>query len=210
MPESAPLAEALRGRTVLVVERDPTAHGSLASQLAGLGVATDIAASGPEALMRLARGGEHGGVGLIVLAADLPGMGAAGLTRALRVRPETQAVPLVTVAGAALDPAALLRALEEAAAAPAELDLAAASARLGLAPAELADLLRAFVPQAEEHLTALARAIGAGEAEEARREAHALAGAAGNLGASDLHRAARSLEHAARAGAGGLATPLAE
>jgi serine phosphatase RsbU (regulator of sigma subunit)/anti-sigma regulatory factor (Ser/Thr protein kinase)/HPt (histidine-containing phosphotransfer) domain-containing protein len=210
MPESAPLAEALRGRTVLVVEPDPAARGSLAAQLAALGVATDIAASGPEALVRLARGGEQGGVGLIVLAADLPGMGAAGLTRALRARPETRAVPLVTVAGAALDPAALLRALDEAAAAPAELDLAAASARLGLAPAELADLLRAFAPQAADHLAALARAAGTGDAEEARREAHALAGAAGNLGASALHHAARSLEHAARAGAGGLATPLAE
>lgn len=210
MPGSAPLAEALRGRTVLVVERDPAARGSLAAQLAALGVATDNAASGPEALVRLARGGEQGGVGLIVLAADLPGMGAAGLTRALRARPETRAVPLVTVAGATLDPAALLRALDEDAAAPAELDLAAASARLGLAPAELADLLRAFAPQAADHLTALARAVGAGDAEEARREAHALAGAAGNLGASALHHAARSLEHAARGGAGGLATPLAE
>ncbi|HEU5192334.1 MAG TPA: SpoIIE family protein phosphatase [Methylomirabilota bacterium] len=210
MPGSAPLAEALRGRTVLVVERDPAARGSLAAQLAALGVATDNAASGPEALVRLARGGEQGGVGLIVLAADLPGMGAAGLTRALRARPETRAVPLVTVADATLDPAALLRALDEDAAAPAELDLAAASARLGLAPAELADLLRAFAPQAADHLTALARAVGAGDAEEARREAHALAGAAGNLGASALHHAARSLEHAARGGAGGLATPLAE
>lgn len=210
MPGSAPLAEALRGRTVLVVERDPAARGSLAAQLAALGVATDNAASGPEALVRLARGGEQGGVGLIVLAADLPGMGAAGLTRALRARPETRAVPLVTVAGATLDPAALLRALDEDAAAPVELDLAAASARLGLAPAELADLLRAFAPQAADHLTALARAVGAGDAEEARREAHALAGAAGNLGASALHHAARSLEHAARGGAGGLATPLAE
>jgi len=210
MPESAPLAEALRGQTVLVVESDPAARGSLAAQLAALGVATDIAASGPEALVRLARGGEQGGVGLIVLAADLPGMGAAGLTRALRARPETRAVPLVTVAGSALDLAALLRALDEAAAAPAELDLAAASARLGLAPAELADLLRAFAPQAADHLAALARAAGAGDAEEARREAHALAGAAGNLGASALHLAARRLEHAARAGAGGLATPLAE
>src|SRR5215468_2266671 len=171
MQKSAPLAEALRGRTVLVVERDPTAHGSLAAQLAALGVITDTAASGPEALLRLARGGEGGGVGLIVLADDLPGMGAAGLTRALRARPETRAMPLATMPGAALDPAALLRALDEAAAAPAELDLAAASARLGLAPAELADLLRAFAPQAEEHLAALARAVEAADPEEARREA---------------------------------------
>lgn len=210
MPGLAPLAEALRGQTVLVVERDPAARGSLASQLAALGVAADIAASAPEALVRLARGGEQGSVGLIVVAADLPGMGAAGLTRALRARHETRAVPLVTVAGTALDPATLLRALDEAGAAPAELDLAASSARLGLAPAELADLLRAFAPQAEEHLTALARAVAAGDAEETRREAHALAGAAGNLGASALHQAARGLEHAARAGASGLATPLGE
>src|SRR5262245_43850709 len=166
MPESAPLVEALRGQTVLVVERDPAARGSLAAQLAALGVPTDTATSGPEALLRLARGGEHGGVGLIVLAVDLPGMGASGLTRALRARPETRSVPLITLAGVTLDPAALLRALDQAAAVPVELDLAATSARLGLAPAELADLLRAFAPQAEEHLAALARAVGAGEAEE--------------------------------------------
>jgi|RhiMethySRZTD1v2_1073278.scaffolds.fasta_scaffold03143_19 sigma-B regulation protein RsbU (phosphoserine phosphatase) len=209
MTEPAPLAEALRGRTVLVVERDPTARGSLAAQLAALGAATDTAASGPEALLRLARGDEHGGIGLIVLAADLPGMGAAGLTRALRTRPETRAVPVATVPGPALDPAALLRALD-AAAAPAELDLTAASARLGLAPAELAELHRAFAPQAEEHLGALARAVEAGDADAARRVAHALAGAAGNLGAGDLHRAARELEHATRAGAEGLAAPLAD
>ena len=210
MEARAALGEALRGRRVLVVERDPAARESLAAQLAAHGVTPDTASTGPEALLRLARGGEPGTVGLIVLAADLPGMGAAGLTRALRARPETRGMPVVTVPGPTLDPGMLLRLLEDAAGAPAELDLGAASARLGIAPVELADLLPAFVPQAEEHLAALRRAAEAGDAEAARRDAHALAGAAGNLGAVALHRAARLLEHAARAGSGGLAAPLAD
>jgi serine phosphatase RsbU (regulator of sigma subunit)/anti-sigma regulatory factor (Ser/Thr protein kinase)/HPt (histidine-containing phosphotransfer) domain-containing protein len=211
MEPRAVLAEALRGRRVLVVERDPAAHDSIAAQLAGLGLATDTAGSGPEALLRLARETEPGGLGLIVLAADLPGMGAAGLARALRGRPETRAVPLVTLPNAPVDPPALRRALDGAGdAAPAGLDLAAASARLGLAPGELADLLRAFAPQAEAHLAALARVVEAADAEGTRREAHALAGAAGNLGAAALHRAAKALEHIARGGVGGLAGPLEE
>ena len=49
------LAEALRGRRVLVVERDPAARDSVTAQLAALGLATDAAASGPEALLRVAR-----------------------------------------------------------------------------------------------------------------------------------------------------------
>ena len=212
MEAPSQLAEALRGRRVLVVEHDPAARDSLAAKLAGLGLATDTAVSGPEALLRLAQEAERSGLGLIVLAAELPGMGAAGLARALRARPETRAVPLVTLAGSAVDPQALLRAIDgaEAPSGPTGLDIAAASARLGLAPDELADLLRDFAPQAEAHLAALARAGEARDAATALYEAHALAGAAGNLGAAALHRAARALEHAARSGSADLAAPLAD
>ena len=134
MEPRARLAEALRGRRVLVVERDPGARDSLTAQLTELGLVTDTAVSGPEALLRLAQQADPSGLGLIVLAAELPGMGAAGLARALRARPETRAVPLVTLAGSAVDPQALLRALDgaEAPSVPAGLDISAASARLGL------------------------------------------------------------------------------
>ena len=196
---------------MLVVERDPAARGSVAAQLAALGLATDTAASGPEALLRVAREIQAGALGLILLAADLPGMGSAGLARALRARPETRGVPLVTLPDATVAPQELLRVLAGAAApaGAADLDLAAASVRLGLPPGELADMLRAFAPQAEAHLASLARAGKAGDAAATLYEAHALAGAAGNLGATALHQAARALEHAARAGGTDLAAPLA-
>jgi phosphoserine phosphatase RsbU/P len=212
MEPRARLAEALRGRRVLVVERDPGARDSLTAQLTGLGLVTDTAVSGPEALLRLAQQADPSGLGLIVLAAELPGMGAAGLARALRARPETRAVPVITLTGSAVDPQALLRALDgaEGPSVPAGLDIAAASARLGLGADELADLLRAFAPQAEAHLATLARAGKARDTAATLYEAHALAGAAGNLGAAELHRAARALEHAARSGAADLAAPLAE
>jgi serine phosphatase RsbU (regulator of sigma subunit)/anti-sigma regulatory factor (Ser/Thr protein kinase)/HPt (histidine-containing phosphotransfer) domain-containing protein len=215
MEPGSKLAEALRGRRVLVVESDPAARDSLAADLAGLGLATETAASGPEALLRLARDADADGggpIGLVVLASNLGGMGAPALARALRGRPETRALPLVTLPGAPADPEALLRAIggTAAAASPSGLDLAAASARLGLGVGELADLLRAFAPQAEAHLAALARAGEAADAAGAWREAHALAGAAGNLGATALHHAAKALEHAARSGRGDLAGPLAE
>lgn len=214
VPRSA-LAEALRGRRVLVVESDPAARDSLAANLAGLGLATETATSGPEALLRLARdadGDGGGAIGLVVLASNLGGMGASAVARALRGRPETRALPLVTLPGAPADPETLLRAIGGATAPvpPPGLDLAAASARLGLGVGELTDLLRAFAPQAEAHLAALARAGETSDAAAARREAHALAGAAGNLGATALHHAAKALEHAARSGPGDLAAPLAE
>jgi len=207
MEPRARLAEALRGRRVLVVERDPAAPDSLSRQLAALDVTAETAASGPEALLRVAHAGEAGTFALIVIGADLPGMGASGLTRALRGRRETSALPLLTHPRGPIDLPALLGALEGVSAG---LDLVAGSARLGLASHELAELLRAFAPQADAHLAALARVVADADAEGARREAHALAGAAGNLGATGLHRAARALEHAARAGAGGLGPALAD
>ncbi len=211
MEPQALLVEALRGRRVLVVERDPAAGDSVTAQLDGFGLTTDSASSGPEALMRIARETQPGALGLIVLGADLPGMGVESLARALRARPETRTVALVSLAGTAVDPQALLRALDGTAGptAAAGLDLAATSARLGLAPGELAELLHAFAPQAETHLARLAQAGEAGDTAAALYEAHALAGAAGNLGATALHQAARALEHAARAGAADLAAPLA-
>jgi phosphoserine phosphatase RsbU/P len=207
MEPRAALAEALRGRRVLVVESDPAAPDSIATGLAPLGVATATASSGPEALLRLARDGEAS-FGLVILAANLPGMGAAALERALRGRPETRALPLVTLAASPVDPAALIHALGGGASPEEGLDLARTSARLGLSPVELAELLRAFGPEAEGHLANLARLVEMRDADGVRREAHTLSGAAGNLGGTELQRAARALEHAARAGAD-LGAPFA-
>ena len=207
MEPRAALAEALGGRSVLVVEREPDAGGPLAASLRALGLTVASAGSGPEALLRLAREGETA-FGLVVLAGDLPGMGAAGVERALRGRPETRALPVVTLPGAPADPVALLGALDGGGRAMPPFDLAGQSARLGLAPPELAELLHAFAPQAVQHLADLAQLVAARDAAGARREAHTLAGAAGNLGGAALQHAARALEHAARDG-GDLDAPLA-
>src|SRR4029453_4860850 len=128
MEPRARLAEALRGRRVLVVERDPAAPDSLSRQLAALDVTAETAASGPEALLRVAHAGEAGTFALIVIGADLPGMGASGLTRALRGRRETSALPLLTHPRGPIDLPALLGALEGVSA---RLDLVAPSARPG-------------------------------------------------------------------------------
>ncbi|HKZ08695.1 MAG TPA: hypothetical protein VJU81_24715, partial [Methylomirabilota bacterium] len=129
MEPRAALVEALRGRSVLVVERDPEAAGSITVSLGALGITVASAGSGPEALLRLARDGEAS-FGLVLLAADLPGMGAAGLERALRGRPETRTLPVAILSGAPADVAALLRALDGAGGAAPGFDLAGASARL--------------------------------------------------------------------------------
>ena len=92
------------------------------------------------------------------------------------------------------------------------LEVAEALARLGVDPASYVDLLRRFGPQAERDLEVLAAAVSARDAEGTRRLAHALAGAAANLGAARLQRAARALERAAASGAadlGGLAAEVA-
>lgn len=201
----------IAARRVLVVEDDATAHGSLTAGLRGLGLATETVKSGPEALLRLARGADAdrgGPIDLVVIASDLAGMGAAALERALRARPETRGLPMVTLPRAAADSDLLRRTLGELTAPAPGLDLGAASARLGLSPAELEELLRGFAGQAETHLAALDRAARNGDATEIRRESHALAGAAGNLGLAGLHRAARALEHAARSGGSELAPLL--
>ena len=81
------------------------------------------------------------------------------------------------------------------------IDVADALTRLGLAPATLITLLRRFEPRAGETLDALGRAIEARDAEAIRRHAHTLAGSAGNVGATRLHRAARDLERSSAAAA---------
>jgi HPt (histidine-containing phosphotransfer) domain-containing protein len=90
------------------------------------------------------------------------------------------------------------------------LEVAEALARLGVDPASYVELLRRFGPQADRDLEVLAAAVSARDAEGTRRLAHALAGAAANLGAARLQRAARALERAAASGATDLGALAAE
>jgi HPt (histidine-containing phosphotransfer) domain-containing protein len=84
------------------------------------------------------------------------------------------------------------------------IDLPGAIRRLGIPFAKLQPVLLRFADSQPATLEALRGAVKAGESAAARKHAHALAGAAGNLGAEELRQSARALEFAASQGQGGL------
>ena len=75
-------------------------------------------------------------------------------------------------------------------------------ARLGLEFGTLCRMLVRFANGQRKTLEDLRTAVAAGDLDAASRHAHAIAGAAGNLGAEDLRRAAKAMELAARDGTG--------
>jgi HPt (histidine-containing phosphotransfer) domain-containing protein len=81
--------------------------------------------------------------------------------------------------------------------------------RLGIDRATLERMLLRFATGKQEMLEPLRAAVHAGDAAAAARHAHAIAGAAGNLGADDLRAAAKTLEQAGRDGRTDLAGLLA-
>jgi two-component system, sensor histidine kinase and response regulator len=84
------------------------------------------------------------------------------------------------------------------------INVTGALARLGIGFEALQRMLIRFADGQSKTVADLRTAVEAGDAEGAARHAHALAGAAGNLGADTLREAAKTLETAARAGAGDL------
>jgi two-component system sensor histidine kinase/response regulator len=77
------------------------------------------------------------------------------------------------------------------------IDLAGAVRRLGIPFEQLRPVLFRFADGQRQTVEKLRAALAATDAGQARQHAHALAGAAGNLGADALHEAARRLELAA-------------
>jgi HPt (histidine-containing phosphotransfer) domain-containing protein len=77
--------------------------------------------------------------------------------------------------------------------------------RLGIPFESLQGLLKRFADSQRTVLGKLATAVETGNYLEARQYAHALSGAAGNLGANELQEAAKTLEAAAREGRTDLA-----
>jgi PAS domain S-box-containing protein len=88
------------------------------------------------------------------------------------------------------------------------IDLAGAIRRLGIPFERLRPVLFRFADGQQETLESLRSAVSGNNAPDARRHAHALAGAAGNLGAELLREAARGLELAAAEGGANLAIKL--
>jgi HPt (histidine-containing phosphotransfer) domain-containing protein len=64
----------------------------------------------------------------------------------------------------------------------------------------MADILAMFAAKAPKNLAELRQAIAAGEAVEARRLAHSLRGAGGNIGAAGVREAAATLEQICASG----------
>jgi two-component system, sensor histidine kinase and response regulator len=82
--------------------------------------------------------------------------------------------------------------------------------RLGIDRASLERMLLRFAEGQQQTLAALRAAVGGGDPAAAARHAHAIAGAAGNLGAEALRAAAKALEQAGREGRTDLSALLAD
>jgi CheY-like chemotaxis protein len=78
------------------------------------------------------------------------------------------------------------------------MDIEKTVRRLGMPFETLRPLLFRFADGQRQTVAELRSAVSAGDHEAARKHAHALAGAAGNLGAEELFQAARALELAAK------------
>ena len=82
--------------------------------------------------------------------------------------------------------------------------------RLGLDSRVFRRMLVRFADSQGATLDALRAAVASGDSAAVARQAHAIAGAAGNLGAEGLHAAAKALERAGRENSGDLAQLLTE
>ena len=89
------------------------------------------------------------------------------------------------------------------------VDVSGTLRRLGIDRASLERMLLRFADGQREMLDALRAAVVTGDAAMAARHAHAIAGAAGNLGADGLRAAAKTLEQAGREGRTDLTDLLA-
>jgi two-component system, sensor histidine kinase and response regulator len=90
------------------------------------------------------------------------------------------------------------------------IDVPGSLERLGLEFESFRRMLIRFAESQGTTLDALRSAFAANDAAAVARHAHAIAGAAGNLGADDLRAAAKALEHAGREGRTDLAALVAD
>ena len=90
------------------------------------------------------------------------------------------------------------------------VDVADALRRLGLPVASFLTMLGRFPAGARRELNDLREALEQGDAEAARRHAHSLAGAAGNLSVETVRRLAKTLELAIKSQTGNYETLYAE
>ncbi len=90
------------------------------------------------------------------------------------------------------------------------IDVTGSLKRLGLEFESLQRMLVRFADSQGATLDALRAAVASSDSAAVARQAHAIAGAAGNLGADALHAAAKALERAGRENSGNLAQLLTQ
>jgi two-component system sensor histidine kinase/response regulator len=128
----------------------------------------------------------------------------------VRRAPETPPVAVADTRGEATAAASLAQAAPSADAALPGIDVSGTLQRLGIDRASLDRMLLRFADGQGPLLEALRAAVDAGDGASAARHAHAIAGAAGNLGADQLRAAAKALEQAGRDGGSDLTALLAD
>lgn len=207
---------ALTGARVLLVEDNLVNQRLTSAILMKLGLVVEVVADGREAVER-ARSGGHD---LIFMDCELPGMDGLAATRAIRSEePPGRRVPVVAMTGAATpeDRARCLAAgMDEHVAKPIGLAqltslllrwLAAAPVstpmwhelQAELRPEELAELVGLLRRQVSEGIVSMRVRLAENDLRGIGELAHALGGAAGNLGALALAQQLRSIEAGCRA-----------
>lgn len=206
---------ALTGARVLLVEDNLVNQRLTSAMLTKLGLVVEVVADGCEAVER-ARSGGHD---LIFMDCELPGMDGLAATRAIRSEePAGRRVPVVAMTGAATpeDRARCLAAgMDDHVAKPIGLAqltslllrwLAAAPVstpmwhelQAELRPEELAELVGLLRRQVSEGIVSMRVRLAANDLRGIGELAHALGGAAGNLGALALAQQLRSIETGCR------------
>jgi CheY-like chemotaxis protein/HPt (histidine-containing phosphotransfer) domain-containing protein len=244
----APLEREFDGATTLLAEDNETNQLVAIELLERLGIATEVARNGREAIaMAQAAPSKYDAILMDMQMPELDGLGA---TRLLRTDARFARIPIIAMTANAMkadldaclaagmndyvtkpiDRRALVAALRRwlpqrpGAAGPAAvdapaparparpapppgapgpldgIDIDAAVARLGIERASFERILLRFGDDQRHTLAALDGAVAARDPEMAARHAHAIAGAAGNVGADALRAAAKALEQAARDG----------
>ena len=206
---------ALAGARVLLVEDNLVNQRLTSAILMKLGLVVEVVADGRAAVER-ARSGQHD---LIFMDCELPGMDGLAATRAIRSEePEGRRVPVVAMTGAATpeDRARCLSAgMDDHVAKPVGLAQLTSVLRRWLAapvstplwhelqtelrPEELAELVTLLRRQVSEGVTSMRQRLAVNDLRGIGELAHALGGAAGNLGALALAQQLRAIEAGCRA-----------
>jgi two-component system sensor histidine kinase/response regulator len=206
---------ALAGARVLLVEDNLVNQRLMSAILIKLGLVVEVVADGREAVER-ARAGRHD---LIFMDCELPGMDGLAATRAIRgEEPMGRRVPVVAMTGASTpeDRARCLAAgMDDHVAKP--IALAQLTSLLlrwlatpvstpmwqelqtELRPDELAELVELLRRQVSEGICSMRLLLAAHDVRGIGELAHALGGAAGNLGALALAKQLRAIEAGCRA-----------